>query len=197
MAVKATIRDSGFTKRQIKIAAKREFNSVGFFATDTNKIAKVAGYAPGSFYRHFKDKIDVFIETYRDWHLEHMQEIERVLSVGGSIEEMSERLATVVVAFYGNWKTLRAAARVLVISEPRVAEFKQSRRILMSEAFANLRKRLHLKAMPEESVILFLILVERLGDAVSEGEFDRAHLPVGSDKKALVDLIARFLRGET
>jgi len=196
MESKSPTRDPEFTRKQLIIAARREFNTVGYFATDTNKIARIAGYAPGSFYRHFKDKIDIFLEVYREWHLEQMHEIERALfSSGGSIETMSESLASIVVTFYGNWQPLRASARVLVISEERVAEFKTGRRTLLVQNIAALRSHLKLVPLPESEIILFLIMVERLGDAVSEGEFDLPSLPEGSGRKALVDLIARFLRG--
>ena len=195
MEAKSTSRDPDFTRKQLKIAARREFNSVGYFSTDTNKIAKLAGYAPGSFYRHFKDKVDIFIEIYQDWHLEQMLEIERALFAGGSIEEMSDRLATIVINFYGNWKPLRAAARVLVISEERVAEFKTSRRTAVMQNIIALRTHLNLITLPEEKIILFLILIERLGDAVSDGEFDLPSLPKNSGHHALVEMIGNFLQG--
>jgi AcrR family transcriptional regulator len=187
-------RDPVMTRKQLKMAAKREFNSLGYYRTDTNKIAKRAGYAPGTFYRHFKDKVEAFIEIYRDWHLEHLQEIELSLLRGGNIEEMSERLATIIINFYANWRTLRAGARVLSISEPRVAEFKADRGATLAESITNLRWHLGLAPLPPEEVTLFILLAERLGDAINDGNFDRPNFPPETGKRLLVRHIDRFLR---
>ena len=189
-------RDPDFTRRQIKIAAKREFNSVGYFATDTNKIAKLAGYAPGSFYRHFKDKIAIFIEVYQDWSQEQMSEIERALSLGGTIEEMAEQLTSIIITFYGNWRPLRASARVLRISEPRVRDFRSELRAESVQKVIALRSKLKLVELSEENILVFLILAERLGDAVADGEFDIPSLPKDAGRHALFEFISRHLRGD-
>jgi AcrR family transcriptional regulator len=188
-------RNPEFTRRQIKIAAKREFNSTGYFATDTNKIARLAGYAPGTFYRHFEDKIDIFLEIYKDWTEEQFKEVERALSLGGNIEAMAERLTSIIIWFYGNWRPLRASARVLRISEPRVQTFRAGLRVKLVQRIAHLRHELKLSPLPEEKIITFLILSERLGDAVADGEFDLPTLPKNAGHDALNDFISRFLHG--
>jgi AcrR family transcriptional regulator len=188
-------RDPTFTRRQIKIAARREFNSAGYFATDTNKIAKLAGYAPGTFYRHFEDKIDIFLEIYKDWTEEQFKEIERTISLGGSIESMAERLTSIVISFYGNWRPLRASARVLRISEPRVKIFGADLRVKLVQRVTHLREELKLQPLPEVRIVTFLILSERLGDAVADGEFDLPTLPKSAGEDALNDFISRFLHG--
>lgn len=60
------------TRTAILSAAEAEFCRRGYFATDSNTIARRAGYAPGTFYLHFKDKLDVFLAVYqqlirREW----------------------------------------------------------------------------------------------------------------------------------
>ena len=40
------------------------FNDVGYWGTDSNVLAKAAGYAPGTFYRHFPDKRAIFLAAY-------------------------------------------------------------------------------------------------------------------------------------
>ena len=49
-------RNPAATREALVDAAARIFNGSGYFATDTNAIAREAGYAPASFYKHFKDK---------------------------------------------------------------------------------------------------------------------------------------------
>ena len=45
----------------------RVFNRDGFHGTDSNRIARAAGYAPGSFYKHFADKRAIFLEAWEAW----------------------------------------------------------------------------------------------------------------------------------
>src|SRR5580658_6973445 len=55
------------TREALLEAAARIFNSVGYYGTDSNRIAREAGYAPGTFYVHFADKLEIFLEVYRGW----------------------------------------------------------------------------------------------------------------------------------
>ena len=48
-------------------AATKEFGDVGYFGTDTNKIAKAAGASPTTLYKHFTDKLELFLAVYRRW----------------------------------------------------------------------------------------------------------------------------------
>src|SRR5688572_18363855 len=55
------------TRARIVMAAAEEFQAHGYFGTDSNVIARAAGYAPGTFYKHFVDKRAVFLSVYVDW----------------------------------------------------------------------------------------------------------------------------------
>src|SRR6516225_5207877 len=55
------------TAGKLVSAAMAEFNDHGFGGTDTNRIARRAGFAPQTFYRWFKDKTEVFVAAYRAW----------------------------------------------------------------------------------------------------------------------------------
>src|SRR5712664_2139718 len=61
------VRDAQESRRLLVEAAAQIFNSDGFHGTDTNRIAKAAGYTPGTFYTHFPDKRAIFLEDYRTW----------------------------------------------------------------------------------------------------------------------------------
>src|SRR4051812_9867208 len=56
-------RERGAGREALLEAARAEFDESGFEGTDTNRIARRAGYAPQTFYRHFTDKTAIFIET--------------------------------------------------------------------------------------------------------------------------------------
>ncbi|MBC7397280.1 MAG: TetR/AcrR family transcriptional regulator [Bdellovibrionales bacterium] len=186
-------RDPAFTRRQLKIAARKEFNAAGYFATDTNKIARSAGYSAGTFYRHFKDKLELFIEVYRDWHWDQMQEIERALLLGGTVDEMSIRMADIILQFYSHWKTFRASARVLALSEPRASQFKSSRRAELVESINATRSRLNFPMLPIKDLVTFLIFIERLADAIIDGEYAQFGLGEEVAKEELKHLIRNFL----
>src|SRR5262245_54381328 len=55
------------TDARLVAAAAKEFNQRGFDGTDTNRIARRAGFAPQTFYRWFRDKTEIFLAVYRAW----------------------------------------------------------------------------------------------------------------------------------
>jgi AcrR family transcriptional regulator len=64
---KVRSRDPQESRRALIEAAGTIFNTVGYYGTDTNRIAVAAGYTPGTFYTHFTDKREIFLEVYRGW----------------------------------------------------------------------------------------------------------------------------------
>lgn len=49
-------------RQKIIKAAKKLFNTKGYYQTNTKEIAKLAGVSTGSFYNYFPDKLEVFRE---------------------------------------------------------------------------------------------------------------------------------------
>src|SRR5437773_1678266 len=72
--------ESNSTAAKLVAAAAREFNRHGFFGTDSNKIARRAGYAPQTFYRWFADKTEIFLAVYRAWEEEERSVLARLLT---------------------------------------------------------------------------------------------------------------------
>src|SRR5258707_8342773 len=75
------------TRRALIEAAARIFNSTGYHGTDSNRIAREAGYAPGTFYVHFPDKLAIFLEVYETWVSGEWSSIEVILKSGGSARD--------------------------------------------------------------------------------------------------------------
>ena len=67
MRKKSPARAPEETRSNLVAAAAKLFNSVGYYGTNSNRIARQAGYAPGTFYVHFADKLEIFLEVYRGW----------------------------------------------------------------------------------------------------------------------------------
>ncbi len=78
------------TRRALIEAAARIFNSAGYHGTDSNRIAREAGYAPGTFYVHFADKLAIFLEVYESWVSAEWSSIEAILKSGGSCARNSQ-----------------------------------------------------------------------------------------------------------
>src|SRR5271168_56796 len=81
------------TAEKLLYAAAAEFNEHGFAGTDTNRIARRAGFAPQTFYRWFRDKVDIFIQVYDRWCREQFSAIGRTFAESKS----DTRLAEIVV----------------------------------------------------------------------------------------------------
>src|SRR6185437_3572301 len=128
------------TRNRLVEAAGRLFNSVGYFGTDSNRIAREAGYAPGTFYVHFPDKREIFLEVYRGWvatewqaiaaaiapektgaarSLEHVPEKWKPAFRKGHASAQSLRIAQAVLRHHREWRMFRASPRARSRKLPR------------------------------------------------------------------------------
>ena len=101
------------TRDALLEAAARIFNSAGYHGTDSNRIAREAGYAPGTFYVHFADKLAIFLEVYEGWVSTEWTSVEAILKSGGTARELRKRLSRAVLEHHRKWRTFRASLRAL------------------------------------------------------------------------------------
>src|SRR5262245_39246994 len=80
------------TRARLVAAAARVFNRDGFHGTDSNRIARAAGYAPGSFYKHFADKRAIFLEAWEAWVTAEWEAVETALAAGGEPRVVAARI---------------------------------------------------------------------------------------------------------
>src|SRR6516164_7449492 len=90
---KKPVRDSAATRAALLHAAEAEFNARGFDGTDTNRIARAAGYAPQTFYRHFKDKRAAFLAVYDRWWKDESAALQRPAQERPADVEAAARVA--------------------------------------------------------------------------------------------------------
>src|SRR6478735_1421559 len=81
------------TRARLIHTAAQMFNSVPYWETDSNQIAKAAGYSTGTFYRHFKDKREIFIAAYREFVAEEWRSVESRIEPGQSPGESIDNAA--------------------------------------------------------------------------------------------------------
>jgi len=105
-------RDGNATRNALLNAAMDEFNEFGFEATNSNKIAARAGYAPQSFYNHFDDKLEIFIERYLRWAHVEFADLAEI--------HTAEEAAAKLIKTYASDLGFRRAVRHLALIEPRM-----------------------------------------------------------------------------
>lgn len=160
-------------------AARWEFEERGFDGTHSNAIARRAGYAPQTFYRHFDDKLAIFAAVYRKW----AEDEEQFLASVDNFEQMADRL----IEHHRGHRVFRRSLRTLSVSEPVVAAIRaQARRRQMETltgrfpAFARLA---------EAEKLAAIFKVERICDAIADDEFAAFNIGDADSRLALIALI--------
>lgn len=180
---KQQVRKPDETRLRLLDAAEAAFNSKGFDGTDTNRIARAAGYAPQTFYRHFKDKTDIFLAVYDRWWRDEGAAIARVIAAGGRAED----IAVTVMSFHARWRIFRRSLRHLAVADSRVRAARARARRQQLQALAAIPRR----AVPEMAQLTAsLLALERLCDAAAEGEL----ADLGISKARARNMIANAVR---
>jgi AcrR family transcriptional regulator len=175
------------TQRQLLDAAAAEFNEAGYHSTDSNRIARRAGFAPQTFYRWFQDKTDIFIAVYHHWQEEEAAILQKLLSANAT----DAALADAGVAHHRKYLKFRRSLRQLSYEDARVRKVRaESRR----RQIALIRSWAGVSAADEASLAAVLLQLERLSDAVAEGEFRDMGVANTGAKAALAELIGNLRR---
>ena len=87
------------TRARILAAAQKRFASFGYRRTGVADIARAAGVAPGTLYRYFKDKEDIFREVVRELHEAWLARAEKVIAEPGTALERMTRMGPASVEY--------------------------------------------------------------------------------------------------
>jgi AcrR family transcriptional regulator len=179
-------RDPEETKEKLLASAERAFNTGGFFGTDTNRIARAAGYAPQTFYRHFIDKTDIFLAVYERWW---RAEGEAVVSAARGLkgEKRLAKIADTILEFHVRWRIFRRALRHLSADDKRVRAARVKARKAQIESLRRVPRKTRIS---DEEIYAGLIVIERLSDAAAEEEF----ADMGFSKRAARESVIAMLR---
>jgi AcrR family transcriptional regulator len=175
------------TADKLIAAAAREFKTHGYGGTDTNRIAARAGFAPQTFYRHFSDKLEIFAAVYRRWEDEEAAAIAAL--VGKRAGAMA--LADVIVAHHRAYLLFRRSLRALSLEHPAMrktraeSRLRQMKRIIADTGSGTV-----------ETLAPLLFQIERLSDAIAEGEFADLGLNERTGLEALAALLSQLRRPE-
>jgi AcrR family transcriptional regulator len=157
-------RDPDETRARLICAAETEFNAHGFLGTDTNRIARVAGYAPQTFYRHFADKTEIFLAVYERWWKGEIAALEKVLRKRRG-KDGAFAAARIVLRFHTRWRGFRRSLRHLAVEDDRVREARASARLAQLAPLKNTGTK-----RGDAELVAALLTAERLCDAAAEAE---------------------------
>ncbi|MFW5488420.1 MAG: TetR/AcrR family transcriptional regulator [Desulfovibrio sp.] len=76
------------TGDELLAAATELFGTKGFAATSVNDITERAGYAKGSFYRHFKSKDELFLRIVADKLADYRMRRDRQITAARSLDDV-------------------------------------------------------------------------------------------------------------
>ncbi len=167
------------TRDKLAVAALAEFNRDGYSGTNTNKIARSAGFAPQTFYRNFTNKLDAFLAAYEEWQREERRLFSDTLSDTGrySIEVAAEFLQ-----FHRDYAVFLASLSKLAADYSLVADARANSRQRQILSIASGRPAV---GQDPAEILAALLAAEAITDGVALGYFD-----VYGDEDTQLGLIA-------
>lgn len=177
------------TRQALITAAAAAFNAHGFHGTDSNKIARAAGFAPQTFYRHFPDKLAIFIAVYEAWQASERD------AVRTAAREADPDIAITraSIGHHRDWRGFRRSLRLLALEEPRIRIARAESR---ERQLADLAKAPGNRHRSKAQLTAALLKVERICDALADDEFADLAINVEAAEALAVEAI-REARGRT
>jgi AcrR family transcriptional regulator len=176
------------TRQRLIAAAAAEFNARGYDGTDSNRIARRAGFAPQTFYRWFTDKAEIFIEVYNQWHRTEFDALRTLLAK----KAPDERLVKACVDHHRAYLRFRRSLRHLSYENARVRQARAEGRLRQIDFLRSLNS----QVLNPHQLAAMLLQIERLCDALAEGEFADMGLSEVGARRAVAALI-HGLRGDS
>ena len=180
------------TRERLVAAAAKLFNRVGYHGTDSNHIAREANYSTGTFYKHFKDKREIFLAAYETWVASEWKAVASELAAGGTAEEIARRLVALSIDFHTRWRGLRSSLLELVFADAEVMRFYRQRRRQL-DMMAELRAKIGAPRRRREDSAIHLFTTERTFDAIARGELRDLGLDQTVVLEAMVEILASAL----
>jgi AcrR family transcriptional regulator len=181
------------TRARLVATAAAVFNRSGYHGTDSNRLARTAGYAPATFYKHFPHKRAIFLAAYEAWVTAEWEAIEAILRQGGRPPRLAARIVEQVLALHRHWRGLRASLRALVAQDPEARAFYRKQRRRQLKMLAALRSSTVAAARGREEDAILLFTLERVCDAVADDEVRDLGLNVTRTVTLLRSLVRRSL----
>ena len=178
------------TRQRLVEAAVEVFDDVGYWGTDSNRLARAAGYSPGTFYKHFADKREIFLAAYELRGDLEWDEIRAVLA--DPDDDALDRLIEVIIEHHRRRVGLRQSLRALAATDPVVREIRREQRRAQLAEMADLLERVLGTRPDPERCFLAMLTVERTCDAIADGDLDALGLDEHEVVRSLVWQLRAF-----
>jgi AcrR family transcriptional regulator len=182
------------TRSRLIRTAAEVFNEVPYWETDSNQIAKAAGYSTGTFYRHFKDKREIFVAAYKEFVAEEWAGIESRIEPGQTPGESVDRAADALIEHHRKWRVFRGNLRALVTYDQDLKELTLQLRRGQLEKMSVLRR---LRGGGIERSIegdaIHAMMFERVCDAIADGDFEMLGGTLEEAQKVFRDFMRHYL----
>jgi AcrR family transcriptional regulator len=183
------------TRERLVAAAATLFNRVGYHGTDSNRIARFAGYSTGVFYKHFKDKREIFLAAYEAWVASEWKAVATEISSASATPNiLARRLVALSIDFHTQWRGLRSSLLELVLVDAGVRRFYRKQRKCQLDFMAELRTKIGAPRRTREEDAIHLFTTERTFDAIASGELRDLGLDRGTVIEAMVQKVVSLLR---
>src|SRR5262249_10103722 len=159
----------------------------------SNRLARAAGYAPGTFYRHFPDKRAAFLAVYEAWVTAEWTEVEQAVRAASTPAAQAARIVERVLASHRRWRGVRASLRALLAGDAGVRAFYRAQRRRQLALIAAMRRRAGGRTRRPEADAVLLFTLERVCDAIADGELRELGLAPGPTTRLLRGLVQRAL----
>lgn len=190
-AKKTRVRNPQALRQALIDSAARHFNTVGYFATNSNAIAKDAGYASGSFYNQFADKLEVFLAVYQQWVDAEWSKLTTIIHDNQDMSLLAQQLVFSLEAHHRDWRVFRLSLLALVATEPKVAEYQNSQRQRQIQFMQQLADDRALQPLNAAHCLMVLLASERMLDLLAN---DQLAVLAISDEELREELV-QLLKG--
>jgi AcrR family transcriptional regulator len=170
------------TSAKLVDAAMAEFNENGFGGTDTNRIARRAGFAPQTFYHWYEDKTAIFVAAYRAWEEKEKDALQQLEAAA------PEAVAEAIIAHHRQYLLFRRSLRQLSLEDPTVRTARAESRRRQIDFVRTWTARPDAQS---DALAVALFQLERLSDAVAEGEFGDMGLTEDAARAKIAHIITR------
>ena len=185
------------TRQRLVKAAAEEFNTHGLHETTAGQIAGRAGYAAGTFYKHFRDKNEALVAAYDTWVSDEWDAIGREVLSGGDPVETARRLVALGSDLHLRWAGLRNAMFMLVASDKEAQKSYRGLQRRQLKIVETLRKQRGEKGRhSREEDALILMIMERVFDGIAQGELRELNLSRTFMLEQITGLLTQALSGK-
>lgn len=179
------------TRQRLVRAAADAFNQFGYTGTDVRRIVGMAGYATGTFYKHFSDKGAALIAAYDAWVADQWRAYSGALATAENAVVQAESIVAASIELHSRWRGLTGAmAAYVMVDDAAASAYRQSQR-----AQIDILRKLRATVTgdtdrPTEADVLIVMLVERAAEGMATNEPAALGLNAEVMRALLVDIVA-------